>query len=132
MRALSLVLAAAVTLAGGVAQADDEKPAMPCFSIRDWQGWEASKTEKDVLYIKVRLHDVWRIQLTSPEPFLTAPAMHLISVTRGPDMVCRPLDLDLKLADNSPNGFKTPLIVKELRKLTPDEAKALPKEDQPG
>jgi hypothetical protein len=131
MRALSLALAAAVTLAGAAAYADDEKPAQPCFSIRDWQGWRASTAEKDVLYVKVRMHDVWRVQLTNPEPFLNAPAMHLISVTRGPDMVCHPLDLDLKLADSSPSGFKTPLIVKDLRKLTPDEIKALPKEDQP-
>lgn len=131
MRTLSLALAAALTLAGAAARADDEKPAQPCFSIRDWNGWHASKTEKDVLYVKVRMHDVWRVQLTGPEPFLDAPNMHLVSVTRGPDMVCNRLDLDLKLADNGPGGFATPLIVKDLRKLTPDEIKALPKEDQP-
>ena len=132
MRTLSLALAAALMLAGAAAQADDQQPARPCFSIRDWQGWKASKTEKDVLYVKVRMHDVWRVQPTDPEPFLDAPSVHLISITRGPDMVCHPLDLDLKIADNGPGGFATPLIVKDLKKLTPDEAKALPPEDQPG
>jgi hypothetical protein len=132
MRSLSIALAAALTLTGAAALADDAPaPAHPCFSIRDWNGWKASKTEQDVLYVKVRMHDVWRLQLTDKEPFLDAPAMHLISVTRGPDMVCNPIDLDLKLADNM-GGFKTPLIVKTLTKLTPDEVKALPKEDQPG
>ena len=132
MRMFSLALAAALILAGATAQADDATPARPCFSIRGWQGWKASKTEKDVLYVKVRLHDVWRVQLTNEEPFLNAPAMHLVSITRGPDMVCNPHDLDLKLADNGPGGFATPLIVKDLKKLSPEEVKALPPEDQPG
>jgi hypothetical protein len=130
MRTLSLALAAAMTLAGTAALADDAPAAVhPCFSTTDWQGWKASKTEKDVLYIRVRMHDVWRIQLTDNEPFLTAPDVHLVSKTRGSDMVCNPIDLDLKLSDF--HGMLSPLIVKDLKKLTPEEAKALPKEDQP-
>jgi hypothetical protein len=128
MRTLFLALAAATLVAGAAAQAD-EKPAHPCFSITDWHGWRASSTEQDVLYIKVRLHDVWRVQLTDKEPFLTAPDVHLVSKTVGPDMVCNPLDLDLKLAEF--HGVETPLIVKSLKKLTPEEIAALPKEDQP-
>ena len=132
MRTVSLALAAALTLTGAAALADEAPvpPAHPCFSIRDWNGWKASKSEQDVLYIKVRMHDVWRVQLTDKDSFLNAPDVHLVSVTRGPDMVCNPIDLDLKLADF--HGIQTPLIVKTLTKLTPDEAKALPKEDQPG
>jgi hypothetical protein len=127
---LSLALAAAMTLAGTAALADDAPVAHPCFSITDWQGWRASKTEKDVLYIRVRMHDVWRVQLVDNEPFLDAPDVHLVSKTWGPDMVCNPHDLDLKLSDF--HGIQSPLIVKDLKKLTPEEAKALPKEDQPG
>ena len=132
MRTLSLALAVAVTLAGGAAMADDAPApvAHPCFSITDWHGWRASKTEQDVLYFKVRMHDVWRVQLTDKEPFLDAPDVHLVSKTWGPDMVCNPHDLDLKLSDW--HGMQSPLIVKDLKKLTPEEAKALPKEDQPG
>ncbi len=130
MRTLSLALAAAMTLAGAAALADDAPAAHPCFSITDWQGWKASKTEKDVLYIRVRMHDVWRVQLVDNEPFLDAPDVHLVSKTWGPDMVCNPHDLDLKLSDW--HGIQSPLIVKDLKKLTPEEAKALPKEDQPG
>jgi hypothetical protein len=131
MRLFSLALAAALILAGTAALADDAPaPAHPCFSIRDWNGWKASKTEKDVLYIKVRLHDVWRVQLTDKDSFLDAPDVHLVSKTWGPDMVCNPIDLDLKLADF--HGMQTPLIVKALTKLTPDEAMALPQEDRPG
>lgn len=129
MRTLSVVLAAAaLTLAGAAAQAD-ERPAHPCFSITDWHGWRASKTEQDVMYFKVRMHDVWRVQLTDKEPFLTAPDVHIVSTTWGPNTVCNPIDLQLKLAEY--HGIDTPLIVKDLRKLTPEEIAALPKEDQP-
>lgn len=133
MRSFSIALAAALTLTSAAALADEAPapaPVHPCFSIRDWNGWKASKTEKDVLYIKVRLHDVWRVQLTDKDSFLDAPDVHLVSKTWGPDMVCNPLDLDLKLADF--HGMQTPLIVKALTKLTPDEVKALPQEDRPG
>jgi hypothetical protein len=135
MRTFSIGLAAAaLTLAGAAAQADTppDAPAAEthhCFSITDWQGWRASKSERDVLYIKVRMHDVYKVQLVDNEPFLDAPDMHLVSKTWGPDMVCNAHDLDLKLADF--HGMQTPLFVKALTKLTPDEIKALPKEDQP-
>jgi hypothetical protein len=68
--------------------------------------------------------------LTDKDSFLDAPDVHLVSKTWGPDMVCNPIDLDLKLADF--HGMQTPLIVKALTKLTPDEAMALPQEDRPG
>lgn len=129
MRTLSVALAAALTLASAAVQAD-EAPAHPCFSITDWHGWRASKTEQDVMYFKVRMHDVWRVQLTDKEPFLDAPDVHLVSKTVGPTTVCNPIDLELRLAEFH-GGIDVPLIVKTLTKLTPDEVAALPKEDQP-
>jgi len=137
MRTLFVGLAAALILAGTAGAVRADTPDAPaetntqhCFSITDWQGWKASKTEQDVLYIKVRMHDIYRVQLVDKEPFLDGPDVHLVSKSWGTDMVCNPHDLDLKLADSF-GGMRTPLIVKALTKLTPDEAKALPKEDQP-
>jgi hypothetical protein len=129
MRTFFLALAAAALVAGAAARADDTPDKHPCFSVTDWHGWRASKTEQDVIYFRVRLHDIWRVQLTDKEPFLTAPDVHLVNKTVGPDMVCNPIDLQLKLAEN--HGIELPLIVKSLKKLTPDEIKALPKDDLP-
>ena len=130
MRTLSLALAAGLMLAGAAVQAEDSTPPVRnCFSITDWHGWRASEQDKDVLYIKVRLHDVYKVTLTDAEPFLRAPDVHLVSKTWGPDTVCNPHDLDLKLADW--HGVATPLIVKDLKKLTPDEIAALPPGDKP-
>jgi len=130
MRTLPLVLAAGLMLAGAAAQAEEAAPPVRhCFSVTDWNGWRASETEKDVLYFKVRLHDVYKVTLTDPEPFLRAPDVHLVNKTWGPDTVCNPNDLQLKLADW--HGVATPLIVKDLRKLTPEEIAALPPGDKP-
>ena len=126
-----LALAAIVLLAGGAAQADEQQPTRSCFSIRDWGNWRADPVQKDVLYLKVRMHDVYRIQLTDPEPMLNYPSVHLVSRTRGPDMVCNPIDLDLKVSENGPGFAAVPLIVKTLTKLTPEEIATLPKEAQP-
>jgi len=131
MRAFSLALFAGLMLAGAAVQAEEAAapPVRNCFSITDWRGWRASETDKDVLYIKVRLHDVYKVTLTDAEPFLRAPDVHLVSKTWGPDTVCNPHDLDLKLADY--HGVTTPLIVKAIQKLTPDEVAALPAGDRP-
>ncbi len=130
MRSFSLALAAGLMLAGAAVQAEEATPPVRnCFSITDWHGWRASGTDKDVLYIKVRMHDVYKVTLTDAEPFLNAPDVHLVSKTWGPDTVCNPHDLDLKLADW--HGVATPLIVKDLKKLTPEEIAALPPGDKP-
>ena len=128
MRKLCLVLAAALIATAGAAQADE--PKRPCFSIRDWGNWKADPVHKDVLYLKVRMHDVYRLQLTDPEPMLNAPMVHLVSKSRGSDMVCNPIDLDLKVSE-SDGIMSVPVIVKTITKLTPEEAAALPKDAQP-
>ena len=128
MRAFVLSLATAAALAGAAAQADTPSDRS-CFSIRDWRDWKADATRKDTFYIKVRMHDVYRVQLTDPEPMLQAPMVHLVSKTHGPDMVCNPIDLDLKVSDS---GFMTvPVIVKTLTRLTPEEVAALPEDSRP-
>jgi hypothetical protein len=52
-------------------------------------------------------------------------------VLHGSDMICSPLDLQLSVADSGGGGFKTFLIAKAIIKLTPEEAAAIPKKDQP-
>jgi len=123
MRIRLWAFAAAMLAAGASAQAAD------CFSMTDWHGWKAASD--DVLYLKVRLHDVYRVELSEKESFLKAPGMHLVSRAWGSEQVCNPIDLDLKLADNFSPGLATHLFIKSITKLTPEEVKALPKEDQP-
>lgn len=103
------------------------KPARQCFSLSDWRGWSAP--DKNTLYMKVRGRDVYRVDLAFSTNQLTWPGTHLVSVVRGPDTICGPLDLDLRVGDGF--GAPIPIRAKTITKLTPEQVAALPKKDRP-
>ena len=109
------------------APAKPAKPARQCFYLSDWRGWTAP--DKNTLYMKVRGRDVYRVDLAWGSNQLTWPGSHLVSVVRGSDSICQPLDLDLRVSDGM--GFAVPIRAKAITKLTPDEIKAIPKKYQP-
>ncbi len=121
--ALIAATAAALLAAGATAA----EAARDCFFSSQWQGW--SSPSPDVIYLRVNLHDIYKVTLSGGSSQLQRPDMHLVSIVRGGDTICTALDLDLKIADN--NGFKTPLIATSLTKLTPEEAAAIPKKYRP-
>jgi len=115
-------LDATATLAQSDVPAD--KPARHCFSLTRWNGgWRAAAN--DVLYLGIDHSDVYRLDLNGSNDQLLMADAHLINIVRGGDMVCTPIDLDLFVSDG--HGFKTPLFVKTITKLTPEEVAALPK-----
>lgn len=128
--AIWLAAAAAVTVAATAAQAaETPKPHHnECFLSRDWDGWSAPGGG-DVIYLKVRMHDVWRLDLTPGTHVHKYPDYFLVNRIRGSNWLCSPLDFDLELSDHS--GFRQPLIVTKMRKLTPAEIAEIPKKDRP-
>ncbi|UAL10997.1 DUF6491 family protein [Caulobacter segnis] len=119
--------ATAASAAQGDVQAKPAKPARQCFYLSDWRGWTAP--DKDTLYMKVRGRDVYRVDLSWGSNQLTWPGTHLVSIVRGSDSICNPLDLDLRVSDGM--GFSTPIRAKTITKLTPEQVKAIPKKYQP-
>ncbi len=103
------------------------KPRPPCFSLSDWRGW--SSPSREVLYMKVRNRDVYRVDLTRGTNQLGSPGSHIVSVVRGSDRVCNPIDLDLRVSDGM--GFAMPIRAKTITKLTPEEIAAIPRKDRP-
>ena len=99
----------------------------PCFLSYQWQGW--SSPSPDVLYLRVNLHDIYKVTLSAGSSQLQNPSVHLVSIVRGGSRICSAIDLDLKIADSS--GFKTALIADSLTKLTPEEIAAIPKKYRP-
>ena len=79
--------------------------------------------------MKVRHRDVYRVDLSHGANQLTSPGVHLVSVVRGSDQVCQPIDLDLRVSDGY--GFAMPIMAKAITRLTPEEIAALPKKDRP-
>ena len=103
------------------------RPARSCFALSDWDGWSAPN--KDTLYLKVRNREVYRVDLSHGTNQLTSPGVHLVSVVRGSDQICAPIDLDLRVSDGF--GFAMPIMAKTITRLTPEEVAALPKKDRP-
>lgn len=129
MAALAL---AALALAGtaGATTAPDKPPptGRDCFISNSWQGWSAPGNG-DFLYLRVGMHDIYRVDLTPGTHVYKAGDRFLINRVHGPDWICSPLDLQLTLAD--PQGYREPLIARSLRKLTAEEVAAIPRKDLP-
>lgn len=132
---VGLIAAGVLAFAGSAAQAAPADPAQPsdhlakCFYMRDWENWTAASGRDDLMYLRVRTHDVYRIELSGGTSLLHWPDAHIVNVVRGADSVCYPIDLDMSVSDGQ--GFREHLFVKSIAKLSPEEVAAIPKKDRP-
>ena len=101
--------------------------AASCFFVTQWQGWRAASP--DVIYIRVGVNDIYRLELSTPSASVLQANMHLVNEVRGSNSICSPVDFDLQISDQ--HGFREPLIVKSMTKLSPQEAAALPAKFKP-
>jgi hypothetical protein len=125
----ALALASVLGIAGASAAADSApaQKAQSCFLSSQWTDWKSPSP--NVIYLKIDFHRVYRLDLSAGSSELQEPDVHLVSVIRGSDWICSPLDLQLEVSDM--NGFREPLIVKAITPLTPDEVKAIPAKFRP-
>lgn len=101
-----------------------------CFPISQFEDWRAP--DNKTMYLRVNLNEYYRIDMSGECPELTFPDAHLITVWRGSNEVCGPLDWDLKVADGfGPGSFSVPCLVKAQTRLTPAEVAAIPKKFKP-
>ena len=128
-----LVLAAALT-AALAAPAFAQEPAKPaaassqCFRMSQIDNH--TKGDDQTLYLSVRHRDVYRLSMSGN--CLAGASSNdalVMQPTAGVDLICRPLDLDLKVR-TSP-GMLSPCIIKDITKLTPEQAAALPPRVKP-
>ena len=127
-RSVMLGCALATALLGSAAANADTPKSHDCFFARSWQGWKAPDAK--TLYLRVDLHDVYKVDLVGESSFLLDPDPHLINREHGgSSAICSPLDLDLQVS----NGFGAtqPLLAKSIVKLTPDQIAAIPKKFLP-
>jgi hypothetical protein len=130
----TLAAALALGLASTAAHATDAGAAKPkthesCFPAGGaWQNWTASKSG-DVLYLRVHLNDIYRVDLSPGSRAYKSPGYFLVNEVRGSGWICSALDLDLTLA--SDYGYRKPLIAVSMRKLTPQEVAAIPRKELP-
>lgn len=120
----ALLLAAAALLAAGAAVAE---PPDPCFDAHDVNN--IGGRDGSMFHVRVNASQVWRIELQGP--CLSMPWLSTTTTTITPRAgggVCKG-DM-VTLAPNFGSGPRTCRVV-SLRRLTPQEAAALPKELTP-
>jgi hypothetical protein len=121
-------VALALALPGFAQASDAKRPQANCFLSENWQGWKSPSP--NVIYLRVNVNDVYRIDLSAGSSTLQAPNVHLVNRIRGSNWICSPLDLQLWVADET-GGFREPLIVKSITRLTREEAAAIPPKYRP-
>lgn len=111
------------------ASAKEQNPARDCFISSAWRGWSAPEGA-DALYLRVHGSDIYRVDLTPGSRVHRYGTDYLVNQVRGSSWICSALDLDLAIA-NYGGSYSRGLIATNLRKLTPEEVAAIPREDLP-
>ena len=101
-----------------------------CFFISQYQQWR--DVDDKTIYIRVNLHDYYRLDMASSCPELTYPEAHLVTTNFGSETMCTALDWDLRVANGTGrSSFAIRCIVNKMTKLTPAEAAAVPAKYKP-
>ena len=119
----AVLLTAALAVVTVPAAAQSAKPAGQCFNTTEMGNWRAA--DASTLYIRVHLNKIYRLDLRGRCSLLTSPGARLITTFRGSNLVCTPLDWDLKVSAGIGSNVE-PCIVKAMTPLSPEEIKALP------
>jgi hypothetical protein len=120
-------VAAALSLTGTLAHAG--APASnSCFLSANWSGWKSPSP--NVIYLRVNANQIYQLDLSAGSSELQDGDVHLVNRIEGSDWICSPLDMQLEVAD-SHGGFREPLIVKSITRLTPEQVSAIPRKYLP-
>ena len=104
-------------------------PAKNCFPVREFTGWRAQDAK--TIFIRVSQTRYYRLDLGYSCPLLTEKGVHLITVTRGSDLVCGAADWDLKVSRDTLGSLPMHCLVKTMTPLSQAEADAIPKAFKP-
>lgn len=130
MRFAALLAIPGILLGAGAAPAQPPQPPQnSCFLINEFRGWKAPDAR--TIFIRVGLDSFYRLDLAAACSMLTMPDSHLITKTRGSDLVCSAIDWDLSVAQPPPATIPEPCIVKKMTLMTPAEVTAIPPKFRP-
>ena len=125
MTAKPLFFTALLMLSAAPAAAD---PHPRCFSVSEMNGWRS--LDGSSINIRTGVDRYYRMDLARQCSTLKSINPHLVLRSRGGNLICSALDLDVK-ASESPDGIVEPCFPKTLTELSAAEATALPKNAKP-
>jgi hypothetical protein len=130
MRRLPLLLALALmSVPAHAADKPADRSLRQCWRSNDFDGFTA--TSDHAFNMRTRDGRYWHVETTSC-PNLQSAQPRLVTQVRGSDLICGPVDWDLRVANGSgPGGFAEPCIVQSQRLLSREEAAALPRREKP-
>jgi hypothetical protein len=124
-----MILAVAVLAMASVPAVAQQPAQNVCFPLNQMQGWKAP--DNKTIYIRVNTNQYYRLDLSASCPMLTMPDSHLITKSRGSDLICTAVDWDISVSEPPPGAFPEPCIVKQMTLLTPQQAAAIPQKFRP-
>jgi hypothetical protein len=134
MKSLILRTMAAVAMlgacgAGQAAAATTPPPAREnCFTPGQWKNWTTTASG-DALYLRININDIYRVDLIPHSHAYRTADSFLVNEVQGSGWICSAIDLNLQISDY--HGFRTPLFVAGLRKLSPAEVALIPRKELP-
>jgi hypothetical protein len=116
-------------MAAGEAGVDVAAKAQ-CFRYSEMRNHK--KADDSTLYLRLTGGSIYRLDMAG-NCLAGAMSSDPLVLTRrgGSDMICSPIDLDLKIGGGSPGSFPRPCIVDRISRLTPEQAAALPAKVRP-
>jgi len=131
-----LILGAAASLCSiwpAAAQPTAAHPRSNCFRLSQVQSTRGA--DERTIYVRANVNEFYRIDLAHRCVNLRDPTSHLVlTPTPGQDVICGPLDLDLKVSDDVRFGApaaRESCFIKSITRLTPEEAAAIPRKVKP-
>ena len=121
--AAAVVVAAFSVAAGSAAAQPADKAGDSCFLTRYLRGHTVGD-DGHTLYFNVDGKWTYRVKTSGPCLAAVTASDPIVLRDRGQGRICKPIDLDLAVRG-------TRCIVNEITRLTPAEASALPKRQQP-
>ena len=124
----AIVAVLACTAAGCAAAADapTAKPKESCFWTHSATGFAAA--DEHTLNVRVGVRDIYQFEMFGPCQGLDWNN-EIALVSRPGDMICR--GMDAEVISRSPGFGRQRCMVRNVRKLTPEEIAALPKRAGP-
>ena len=127
MSRVTLSTLGALVLALGCAAPALAQPSHSCFQMTQLQSTHADGDKR--IYARVGVNTYYRIDLAhrcSSLPY--ADNGLVLTPAGGKNLICSPIDLDLKVNDH---GALESCIISGITKLSPEEADAIPKHSKP-
>lgn len=100
----------------------------PCFFAHQFRTWKAQ--DDRTILIRVDPNRYYRLDMAASCGTMRAPGAILVTLFRGPNLVCSALDWSITVKDNF-RGPTQGCIVKKMTELSPDEVAAIPRRLKP-